>query len=682
VTVPNPLLDMRGLPPFTAIRPEHVVPAVDQRLADGRATVAAVTAAGGTSWDTLVQPLEEMQHTLARTWSPVEHLNAVADEPALRQAHDACLPRLADFWTELGQNAELYRGYRALRDGPEYRTLDPVRQRIVNEALKDFHLAGVDLAPEARARFRAITAELATLGNRFAQNVLDATHGWHLHISDPERLEGLPETARALARQSAAQRGLEGWVLTLDAPSYVPVLTHARDRALREELYAAYVTRASDRGPHAGRWDNGPAIEAILRLRHELAAIVGFPSYAHFSLAKKMAGAPAQVVAFLTDLASRARPVAERELAELAAYARERDGLAVLAAWDVPFYAERLREARYAFSQEELRPYFPLGRVLEGLFGLAERLFGLRIARRDGVETWQPDVTFFEVRDEAGALRGEFYLDPYARPRKRGGAWMGACIGRARTRERLWHPVAYLVCNFAPPVGERPSLLTHQEVTTLFHEFGHGLHHLLTRVDYPSAAGINGVPWDAVELPSQIMENWCWESEALRLFARHHETGEALPGELVDRLRAARNFHSGLQFVRQLEFALFDFRLHLEYDPGQGARAMETLERVRDEVAVVRPPPYNRFPHSFSHVFAGGYAAGYYSYKWAEVLSADAFSRFEDEGVLSGPTGRAFLAAVLEQGGGRDPMELFIAFRGREPRIDALLRHSGLAPAA
>ena len=677
----NPLLTMQGLPPFATIRAEHVVPAVEEVLAQARATTAAVTAAGGTSWESLAQPLEEMQHRLGRIWSPVEHLHAVADETSLREAHDACLPRLTDFWTELGQNAALYRAYRALRDGPEYQRLDPVRQRIVDEALKDFHLAGVDLPPARRERFRAISTELATLGSRFAQNVLDATHGWTVHLTDAQRLAGLPETARALARQCAVQRGLEGWVLTLDAPAYLPVLTHARDRCLREEMYEAYATRASEQGPQAGRWDNGPAIAAILALRHELARLVGFESYAELSLAKKMARSTSDVMAFLTDLAARARPVAERELAELEAYAHRRDGIGSLEAWDVPYYAERLREERYALSQEELRPYFPLPRVLEGLFGIAERLFGVHVRPLQGIETWHPDISFYEVRDAAGELRGEFYLDPYARAHKRGGAWMGACIGRARTRERLWHPVAYLVCNFAPPVDDHPSLLSHQEVITLFHEFGHGLHHLLTRVDYPSAAGINGVAWDAVELPSQLMENWCWEPEALALFARHHETGAPLPAAMVERLRAARNFHSGLQIVRQLEFALFDFRLHLEYDPARGGRVLETLERVRDEVAVVRPPEYSRFAHGFTHVFAGGYAAGYYSYKWAEVLSADAFTRFEEEGVLNGSTGRAYLASILEQGGGRHPMDLFVTFRGRTPRIDALLRHNGLQPA-
>jgi oligopeptidase A len=677
----NPLLTMEGLPPFAAIRPEHVVPAIEAVLADARATVDAVIDSGARTWEGLVQPIEEMQHRIARTWSPVEHLNAVADEDALRTAHDACLPRLSELWTELAQDARLFRAYQGLRDGPEYAALDPVRRRIVDEALKDFHLAGVDLPAAERERFRAISSELATLGNRFAQNVLDATHGWALTVTDPGRLAGLPEGAIVLARRHAEERGLEGWTLTLDAPSYLPVMTHARDRGLREEVYTAYVTRASEQGPRAGRWDNGPLMERILALRHEMARLVGFPDYASFSLAKKMARSPEQVVGFLRDLTGRARPVAGRELAELEGYARARDGLARLEAWDVPYYAERLREERYAFSQEELRPYFPLPRVLDGLFGVAERLFGVTIRPRSGVETWHPDVTFYEVRGADGDLRGELYLDPYARAHKRGGAWMGSCIGRARATDRLWRPVAYLVCNFTPPVGARPALLTHQEVITLFHELGHGLHHLLTRVDYPSAAGINGVAWDAVELPSQLMENWCWEPEALALFARHYETGEALPAVLVERLRAARNFHAGLQFVRQLEFALFDFRLHLEYDPAQGGRVLETLERVREEVAVVRPPAFNRFPHAFTHIFAGGYAAGYFSYKWAEVLSSDAFARFEEEGVLNGATGRAFLESVLEQGGGRDPLELFVAFRGREPRVDALLRHNGLAAA-
>ena len=675
----NPLLTMEGLPPFSRIRPEHVVPAVDTLLGEARATVAGLTGPGTEpTWDALVVPLETLQHRIARVWAPVEHLSAVADEEALRRAHDACLPKLSDFWTEVGQNTDLERGFRALREGAAYDVLGATRRRVVDEALKDFHLAGVSLPSGPRERFRAISAELATLTNRFAQNVLDATHGWDLHVTDAARLEGLPETALALARSVAEGRGLAGWVLTLDMPSYLPVLSHARDRALREEMYAAYATRASEQGPCAGRWDNGPLMEDILRLRHEMAGLVGYPSYAHYALAKRMARTPDEVLRFLRELAAHARPVALRELAELTDYARRRDGLGQLEAWDIPFYAERLREERYAFSQEELRPYFALPGVLQGLFGVAERLFGVAIRRRDGVETWHPEVTFYEIRDATGELRGEFYLDPCARPHKRGGAWMGSCIGRSRVGGRFHHPVAWLVCNFSPPIGDRPSLLTHQEVTTLFHEFGHGLHHLLTRVDEPSAAGINGVAWDAVELPSQFMENWCWEPEAVALFARHHATGDPLPAELLEKMRTAKNFHAGLQMLRQIELALFDFRLHAEYDSAAGARVLERLAEVREEVAVVRPPEWNRFPHGFTHVFAGGYAAGYYSYKWAEVLSSDAFSRFEEEGVLNPATGRELLAQVLERGGSREPMESFVAFRGREPRIEALLRHHGI----
>jgi oligopeptidase A len=454
---------------------------------------------------------------------------------------------------------------------------------------------------------------------------------------------------------------------------------HARDRDLRRTLYEAYATRASDQGPRAGRWDNGPLIEDILRLRHELARLVGYPTYAEYALAKRMARSPAEVLAFLHDLAARARPVAVHEMAELRRFALERDGIEDLEVWDMPYYGERLRESRFAFSQEALRPYFALPDVLVGLFAVARRLFGVTISRVEGEETWHPDVTVYEVRDKTGGLRGQFYLDPYARAGKRGGAWMDTCIGRARLGGQLWHPVAYLVCNATPPVGERPSLLTHQEVITLFHEFGHGLHHLLTRVDYPSAAGINGVAWDAVELPSQIMENWCWEREALALFARHHETGAPLPESLLSPLRASKTFQAGLQMVRQLELALFDFRMHLEYDPERGARPLELLEEVRDEVAVVRPPAFSRFPHGFTHVFSGGYAAGYYSYKWAEVLSSDAFARFEETAIFSRETGQAFLEAILESGGSRDPMESFVRFRGRKPTVDALLRHHGMA---
>jgi oligopeptidase A len=521
--------------------------------------------------------------------------------------------------------------------------------------------------------------ELSRLTAQFSDNVLDATNAWQRQITDENQLTGLPQTARALARQTAEQRGLDGWVFTLEFPSYYPVMTYADNRVLREELYSAYVTRASDRGPQAGQWDNSEVMEQILALRHEAAVLLGFASYAERSLATKMAESPDQVMVFLNDLAAHSRPAAEQELEEVRDFARERHAMDTLEAWDIPYYSEKLRQQKYAISQEELKPYFPEPRVVSGLFAIVERLYEIRVEEVTGVDTWHPDVRFYRLHDAAGKLRGEFYLDLYARPHKRGGAWMDECIIRRLAATGLQTPVAYLTCNFSPPIGDDPALFTHDEVLTLFHEFGHGLQHMLTLVDYAGVSGINGVAWDAVELPSQFMENWCWEREALDLIAAHYRSGEPLPQKLYRRMRAARNFQSAMQMLRQLEFAIFDFRLHREYDPARGARVHEILEEVRAQVAVVHPPAFNRFENGFTHIFGGGYAAGYYSYKWAEVLSADAFAAFEETGIFNQETGKRFLTSVLEQGGSREPMELFVEFRGREPTIDALLRHSGLA---
>jgi len=509
--------------------------------------------------------------------------------------------------------------------------------------------------------------------------VLDATQAWSKSITDPQALAGLPPSALDLLQQNARQREQAGWLLTLEFPAYLPVLTYAEDRALRRELYEAYVTRASDQGPHAGQWDNGPIMEETLALRHEQARLLGFTDYTERSLATKMARSPEEVLRFLNDLAQRSHPQAQQELAELTAFAQEADGLKRLESWDIAYYSERLRQQRYAISQEELRPYFPAPRVIDGLFGVVERLFGVHIRPVSGVETWHPDVTCYEIREPDGDLRGRFYLDPYARPKKRGGAWMDGCVDRMVSEGQVQIPAAYLVCNFTPPLEGRPSLLTHDEVRTLFHELGHGLHHLLTQVDQAAVSGINGVAWDAVELPSQFMENWCWEQPALDLFAGHWESGAPLPEALYARLRRARNFQSAMQMARQLELALFDFRLHRDYDPARGPRIAQVLAEVRAQVAVVHPPAFNRLPHSFSHIFSGGYAAGYYSYKWAEVLSADAFSLFEEHGIFDPASGRAFLEQILERGGAVDANELFVAFRGREPSIEPLLRHSGIA---
>jgi len=674
----NPLLDHVGLPAFARILPEHVEPALDARLAACRTEIARLTSAVPVpTWENFVEALEEMDDTLSRTWSPIGHLNGVMNSDALRAAYNACLPKLSDYGTEVGQNEDLFRGYQAVATQEH---LDPTQRKLVENALRDFHLSGVDLPADKKARYKAISQELSQLTSKYSENLLDATNAWTKRITDPAQLAGLPESALGLARQNAQQRDQEGWLLTLDMPSYLPVLTYADHRDLRFEVYQAYSTRASDQGPHAGQWDNGAAMERILALRHELAQLLGFANYAERSLATKMAPSPDAVLAFLNDLADRSLAQARQELAEVQAFAREHHGMDTLEPWDLTYYGEKLRLHRYQISQEELRPYFPVSRVLTGLFEVAQRLFGVRIEESQTFETYHPDVRFFEIRDqETRQLRGQFYLDAFARPNKRGGAWMDVCTNRLHTARYDQIPVAYLVCNFSPPVGAKPSLLTHNEVETLFHEFGHGLHHMLTRVDYPAVAGINGVAWDAVELPSQFMENWCWERAPLDLFAAHWETGAPLPPELYERMTAAKNFQSGMQMMRQLEFALFDFRIHLEYDPARGGRIYEILEDVRDQVAVVRPPAFNRFAHGFSHVFAGGYAAGYYSYKWAEVLSADAFSLFEERGVFDAATGRAFRENILEKGGSRDAMDLYVDFRGRPPTTDALLRHSGIS---
>jgi oligopeptidase A len=676
----NPLLEFVGLPPFSKIQPSHVEPAIDQLVVEGRVLVQRLLEQHAEyTWDNLVQPLEEMRERLERVWSPVSHMNAVVNSDELRRAYNACLPKLSEFTTELGQNERLYCAFRSLAEGAAYSRLDPAQQKIIINALRDFRLSGVGLPPPEKARFKAIQQRLASLTAQFEENLLDATQAWRKLVTKEAALAGLPESAREQARQAASREGVEGWLLTLDAPAYMAVITYADDRGLREEIYTAFVTRASDQGPHAGRWDNTPLMEEILALRYEAAQLLGFAHHAERSLATKMAVSPGQVLDFLNDLAARSKAVAERDFAELCAFAHSEYGVTTLQAWDVAYYAEKLRQHKFALSQETLKPYFSAPRVLAGLFAIVHRLYGLEIREREGIDTWHPDVRFFEIRDENGALRGQFYLDLYARSYKRGGAWMDDCLARKDLGGELQLPVAYLTCNLTPPVGDKPALFTHNEVITLFHEFGHGLHHLLTKVAYPSVAGISGVPWDAVELPSQFMENWCWQREALDLIAAHFETDAPLPEEIFKRLLAAQNFLAGMMMVRQLEFALFDFRLHLEYDLAKGARIDELLQQVREQVAVVKPPSFNRFAHSFSHIFAGGYAAGYYSYKWAEVLSADAFSRFEEEGIFNRQTGRAFMASILEQGGTREPMELFIEFRGREPTIDALLRHSGIA---
>ena len=674
----NPLLNLTGLPPFSNIKPEHVEPAIDQLLSDGRAKVHELLdqEEPAFTWANLIQPLEEQDNQLGRAWSPVSHMNSVVNTDEMRNAYNACLPKLSEYATEMGHNEKLYAAYKAIAEGDE--ALDQAQRKALENALRDFHLSGVDLPPEKKARFKEICQELSKLNSKYEENLLDATNAWNKLITGEEALAVLPESPLGLAKQIAEQHEEEGWMLTLDFPSYMPVMTYADNRELRHEMYEAYATRASDQGPHAGKWDNGEIMEQVLSLRHELAGLLDFDSYAARSLATKMACSTDEVITFLTDLAQRSHAQAEKELEEIETFAREEHGVEALEAWDIGYYSEKLRQQRYAFTQEELKPYFPETRVIPGLFAVVERLFGITIKEVEAVDTWHPDVRFFEIQDQQGEVRGQFYLDLYARRKKRGGAWMDDYVGRMVTPERSQNPVAYLTCNFSPPVGDKPALFTHNEVETLFHEFGHGLHHMLTRIDYPPVAGINGVAWDAVELPSQFMENWCWEREAMDLISGHYETGKPLPDALYKKMRAAKNFQSAMQMVRQLEFSLFDFRIHMEYDPKQGGRIYDILNQVRDQVAVVKPPAFNRFAHGFSHIFAGGYAAGYYSYKWAEVLSADAFSLFEENGIFDPASGQSFLHNILEQGGSQDATELFTAFRGREPKIDALLRHCGI----
>ncbi len=675
----NPLLSMEGLPSFSQIKPEHVRPAIEQAIADCKARIAEVLKQHEPqTWDSLVAPLEEVDDRLGRIWSPVSHLNSVMNSAELREAHDGCLPLLSEYQTFVGQHEGLYQAFQQLAASDEFPRLSEPQRKQIENTLRDFRLSGIGLPAAQQQRYGEIVARLSELASNFSNQVMDATLGWQRQVQDEAELAGLPESARAAAKQAATSRELDGWLFTLDIPSYLPVMMYSENRPLREEMYTAFATRASDMGPNAGKWDNSPLMDEIVALRHELALLLGFASYADYSLATKMAERPQQVLGFLNDLAARSRPQAQHELAELRQFANEQFGVTELAAWDLSFYAEKLKQYRYAISDEVLRPYFPAPRVISGLFETVRRLFGLRIQPRLAVETWHPDVNFYDIFDSEGELRGSFYLDLYARPHKRGGAWMDDCIGRRfRQDGTLQRPVAYLTCNFNGPVGDQPALFTHDEVVTLFHEFGHGLHHMLTQIDVAGVAGIHGVPWDAVELPSQFMENWCWEPEALAFLSGHFQSGEPLPQAELERLLAAKNFQSAMQMLRQLEFSLFDFRLHHEFDPAQGARVQAVLDDVRT-LSVFPAPAFNRFQHSFSHIFAGGYAAGYYSYKWAEVLSADAFSRFEEEGIFNAKTGADFLHQILEMGGSRSPMALFRAFRGREPAIDALLRHCGI----
>ncbi len=686
----NPLLAETALPLFSAIRPENVLPAIETILADYRARIDALVRSDmprplqSDAFDDVMLELERLEQRLNRAWAPVSHLHSVADTPELREAYFEALEKITEFTAELGQNRALYTSVAALAQHENFKTWPRPRRAAVEHALRDFRLAGVALEEPARTRFREIANELAQLSTGFANAVLDATDAWHEHITDERDLAGIPESGRAVLREYAREHELEGFLVTLKQPSVQAVLTYADNRELRERVYWAYQTRASDQGPDAGKFDNSQRIEKILALRHEAARLLGFENAAQASLATKMARSPDEVLDFLRDLAVRAKPVAQRELDDLRVFARDRLDIGTLEAWDVTYAAEKLRLERYALDEEDLKPYFPAPAVIDGLFTLAQKLYGIRLQPRDDVEVWHPDVRHFDVVDAQGNTIAGCYLDLYARSGKRGGAWMDVCRARFRDGDRLESPIAFLTCNFAPPTQDTPSLLTHDDVLTLFHEFGHGLHHMLTEIDIPSVGGIDGVEWDAVELPSQFMENFGWNREALDGFARHWQTGERLPDALYERMLAARHFHAGLFLLRQLEFARFDFLLHRDYDPQRGARTMEVLESAREEVAVLHPPAWQRFPHAFTHIFSGGYAAGYYSYLWAELLSADAFGVFEERAetgasAIDPQLGARFRAEVLSVGASRPALESFIAFRGRAPQPEALLRSYGLS---
>ncbi|QQX80474.1 oligopeptidase A [Shewanella sp. KX20019] len=675
----NPLLNSTKLPPFSSIKAEHIQPAIEQGIANCRAKIEQVLKNEASyTWDNLVAPLDDVDDELGKIWSPISHMNSVVSNDAWRAAHDACLPLLSEYGTFVGQHQGLYQAYKSLAASAEFNDYSQAQKKMIENSLRDFELSGIGLSDSDKLRYGELVKRMSELTSSFSNQLLDATQAWNKLITDEGELKGLPESAVAAAAAMAEAKELKGWLFTLDFPSYLPVMTYSENRELREECYRAFVTRASDQGPNAGEFDNGPLMDEILSLRHELANLLGFDSYADKSLATKMAETPAQVLEFLTELATRSKAQGETELKELTSFAASEYSATDLAAWDLSFYAEKLKQHRYEISQELLRPYFPEDKVLSGLFYTVSRLFGLKVEEQKEFDSWHKDVRFFHISDSNGEHRGSFYLDLYAREGKRGGAWMDDCRARRATSVGLQDPVAYLTCNFNAPVAGKPALFTHDEVTTLFHEFGHGIHHMLTKIDVSGVSGISGVPWDAVELPSQFMENWCYEEEALAEISGHFETGEPLPKAMLDKMLAAKNFQSGMIMLRQLEFSLFDFKMHLEYDPATGAKIQDKLNQVRDLVAVVKAPEFNRFQHGFAHIFAGGYAAGYYSYKWAEVLSADAFSMFEEQGIFNAETGQRFLENILEMGGSEEPMELFKRFRGREPKTDALLRHSGI----
>ncbi len=675
----NPLLSISDLIDFPAIKPEHVVPAMKSLIADAQETLTAVTQdSTPATWDDVITPLEKKTLSLSRAWGAVSHLMSVCDEPQLRKAYNEALPIVTQFWIGLSQSS-LSQKYKAIKESDGFRNLSAVRQRIINEELIDFKLAGAFLPEDKKAELKTVKETLAQESQKFSENLLDATNAYGLLVDDEKELAGIPTDDIAAFKETAQAANQEGYRITLQIPHYLAVLQYAQNRKLRETLYHAYVIRASELD-FDGKFNNNDVMRRIVDLRAQEARLLGYRNYGEVSLATKMAKTPEEVVAFLRDLAQKSLPQAKADMAEVKAFAKDNLGIADPQSWDLPYASEKLREARYAYSDQEVKQYFTLPAVFNGLFGLVQTLFNIRIVK-DNAPVWHPDVQFFRIENAQGEKIAQFYVDLYARPNKRGGAWMDNDRTRNRLYGALQTPVAYLVCNFAKPVGDKPALLTHDDVLTLFHEFGHGLHHMLSRIEEPSASGINGVEWDAVECPSQFMENFAWDWTVLESLTSHVQTGEKLPRSLYDKMLAAKNFQSAMAMVRQLEFGLFDMLLHTEFD-SQKDNILDLLAEVRKEVAVTKQPDYNRFPNSFSHIFAGGYAAGYYSYKWAEVLSSDAFSLFEETGVLNPETGKKWLNEVLAVGSSRPAMDSFIAFRGRAPKIDALLRHSGIKPIA
>ena len=683
----NPLLPQimkkTHLPAFSQIKPEHIKPAVEQAISDCKKTVSDILANNSMfTWENLIEPIDAVDDVLSKLWSPVSHMNSVVSSDELREAYESCLPLLSEYGTFIGQHQGLYQAYSSLKNSELFHTLDTAQQKAITNALRDFQLSGIALNDDDKKRYGEIVSRLSDLSSSYSNNVLDATHAFTVNITDKNELSGLPQSALAAAKALAKSQEKTGYVFTLDFPSYLPVMTYCDNRDLREKMYRAFVTRASDQGPNAGEFDNSAIMDETLALRHELANLLGFSSYSEKSIATKMANTTDEVMSFLQDLAIKSKHQGEQDIDELNNFAESEFSQTELQAWDLAYYSEKLKHNRYAISDEELRPYFPKGRVVNGLFEVVHKLFGLTIKERSNVDVWHKDVTFYDVFCSNGELRGSFYLDLYARAKKRGGAWMDECVGRHQLANGvIQYPVAYLTCNFNGPIGDAQALFTHDEVVTLFHEFGHGLHHMLTQINVSAVSGINGVPWDAVELPSQFLENWCWQPEALDFISGHYETGKPLPQEMLDKMLAAKNFQSAMQMLRQIEFSIFDFTMHANYNPdtkNNSEYIQQILNQVRDQYSVVKAPDFNRFQHGFSHIFAGGYAAGYYSYKWAEVLSADAFSLFEERGIFNSDTGYSFLTNILEKGGSEEPSKLFEAFRGRAPEIEALLRHSGI----